>query len=167
MVPAHGTDNRSRQVAMRSPELKLWVRGMLLIIAASLVGLFVLARRIAPYDASGQPLSLGTHRQLGLPPCQFMVLFGRPCPTCGMTTSFALLMHGDLIGSLRANFAGTLLAIVLVVFIPWTAVSALRGRWVVVQAAEWWILTGIIGAVGLAVIRWAIVVGVPWLFGYG
>lgn len=30
----------------------------------------------------------GTHRQLGLPPCSSVLLFGRPCPGCGLTTSF-------------------------------------------------------------------------------
>ena len=35
---------------------------------------------------------MGTHQQLGLPPCNFVTLTGYPCPACGMTTSFALLV---------------------------------------------------------------------------
>ncbi|NBO19844.1 MAG: DUF2752 domain-containing protein, partial [Proteobacteria bacterium] len=35
-------------------------------------------------DARG----LGTHEQLGLPPCGFYLWYGLPCPSCGMTTSW-------------------------------------------------------------------------------
>jgi hypothetical protein len=38
---------------------------------------------------SPSPNGLGTHQQLGLPPCFFHQMTGIPCPTCGMTTSFA------------------------------------------------------------------------------
>jgi hypothetical protein len=110
---------------------------------------------------------MGTHQQLGMPECSFKRFFGRPCPTCGMTTSFALLMRGDVGGSLRANAAGTLLAAALLALIPWSGWSAIRGRWLFVRAAEWWILLGLVAAVGLALLRWLAVVGVPWLLGYG
>lgn len=32
---------------------------------------------------------VGTHRQLGLPPCAFLHFTGVPCPSCGLTTSVA------------------------------------------------------------------------------
>src|SRR5581483_2789888 len=35
----------------------------------------------------------GTHEQLGLPPCIFLQLTGIPCPSCGLTTSFAHAAH--------------------------------------------------------------------------
>ena len=54
---------------------------------------------------------MATHTQLGMPPCNFVVMTGKPCPACGMTTSFALLVRGDVRASLRANWAGTLIAV--------------------------------------------------------
>ena len=49
--------------------------------------LFV-ATQLKP-DASG----LGTHRELGLPPCAFYFFTGFPCPFCGMTTSWTWAAH--------------------------------------------------------------------------
>ena len=40
------------------------------------------------------PTGSGTHTILGLPPCGMLVSTGKPCPTCGVTTSFALAAHG-------------------------------------------------------------------------
>src|SRR3954447_16098360 len=34
------------------------------------------------------PRGMGTHQQLGLPPCTFYLYTDVPCPSCGMTTSF-------------------------------------------------------------------------------
>ena len=75
------------------------------------------------------PLRHGTHQQLGLPPCTFLALFGRPCPTCGMTTAWAHLVRGQVIGALRVNVGGTLLAVVAAIAVPWLLGSAARGRW--------------------------------------
>ena len=82
----------------------------MLVFAAALVTVFVIAVRINPYDDEGRPLRIGTHMRLGMPPCEFYVIFGKPCPSCGLTTSFALLLHGDIGNSLRANAVGTVMA---------------------------------------------------------
>jgi len=71
----------------------------------------------------------GTHQQLGLPPCTFVVLFGRPCPACGMTTAWAHLVRGEWIEAFRANVGGTLLAVLNLVAVPWLLLSAACGRW--------------------------------------
>lgn len=54
---------------------------------------------------------LGTHQQLGLPPCSMRVLFGVRCPACGMTTSWSHFARGQWIDSVMANPGGFLLAL--------------------------------------------------------
>ncbi|MBY0113177.1 MAG: DUF2752 domain-containing protein [Phycisphaerales bacterium] len=56
---------------------------------------------------------MGTHRALGLPPCGFLMVTGRPCMTCGMTTSVTLAAHGRLMDSVRVQPAGAVLSVVL------------------------------------------------------
>jgi hypothetical protein len=115
------------------PVLRRWVRLLLVLLALLLVAVFTVACCLNPYQNDGQPLREETHRQLGLPPCTFKYVTGKPCPSCGMTTSFALFMRGDLWSSLRANAAGTLLALICLAFIPWSLTCALLGRplWIV------------------------------------
>ena len=74
-------------------------------IAILAIALLAVAASIRP-DAAGY----GTHCQLGLAPCNYRLVTGRPCPTCGMTTAFASFVHGDLLGALRAQLLGTVLA---------------------------------------------------------
>jgi uncharacterized protein DUF2752 len=164
MVPGPvSVTDRERMIPAVRPILTRWVRAALVLIALLLVGLFWLAITIDPYDADGQPLTMGTHRQLGLPVCGFVRMTGLPCPSCGMTTSFALLMHGDPVASLRANAVGTLFALFLLALVPWNLVSAARGRWLWVRSIEPWLLGAVIAFIGLAAIRWGIVLGVYWL----
>jgi len=42
----------------------------------------------------------GTHCVLGLPECGMLRATGKPCPTCGVTTSFVLAAHGRFAESL-------------------------------------------------------------------
>jgi hypothetical protein len=47
-----------------------------------------------------------------------------------MTTSWAHLVRGEAADALRANAAGTLLALTAIAATPWLLVSAAAGRWV-------------------------------------
>jgi hypothetical protein len=58
------------------------IKYLALIALSSLV--LLIARLLRP-----SPRGLGTHQQLGLPPCPMLYLTGWPCPSCGLTTSFA------------------------------------------------------------------------------
>jgi hypothetical protein len=90
-APPHPRRDRAAEAA----RLRRLTRATLIAIAVALTGVFVAAFRIHPYDTDGKPRTMSTHTQLGMPPCNFVVLTGKPCPSCGMTTSFALLV-GEL-----------------------------------------------------------------------
>jgi hypothetical protein len=90
------------------------MRWYLFLLAAGLVGLLGVARWLEP-----DPRGYGTHTQLGLGPCSFAVLTGRPCPTCGMTTALAWFTRGNLGQSWRANPAGCLIALLIVPVSAW------------------------------------------------
>lgn len=61
----------------------------------------VLARLLTP-----DPTGVGTHTALHLPPCTFYTVFHKPCPSCGMTTAFAWLLHGHPLKALATQPAG-------------------------------------------------------------
>jgi hypothetical protein len=141
------------------PVLSAWVRGTLLGIALGWAVVFGIAIWLDPYDVYGRARQMETHRQLGLPPCTFYTITGGwPCPSCGMTTSFALLMRGDVWNSLRANAVGTLLALFGLMLVPWNLICAWRGRTYFIASIEQTLLKIVIAFLALLLVRWAIVV---------
>ncbi|MBP6821247.1 MAG: DUF2752 domain-containing protein [Acidobacteria bacterium] len=64
------------------------------------------------------PNGFGTHQQLGLPPCLFFKLTGIPCPSCGLTTSFAHAARLHLFQALIAQPFGVIAFFLTVVSIP-------------------------------------------------
>ena len=144
------------------PVLRGWVRGGLVGLALGLVAVFAVAAWLNPYNADGLPLTMATHRQMGLPPCTFFATTGLPCPSCGMTTSFALLVRGDVTNSLRANAVGTLLAVFCVLLIPWCLASAACRRTLFVYSMERALTFLVLIFFSLMLLRWAIVLGLAW-----
>lgn len=59
------------------------------------------------------PDGVGTHEALGLPPCGFLVITGYPCPSCGLTTSISLLLHGHIIDAFMVQPFGLILFVTL------------------------------------------------------
>lgn len=98
-------------------------RGLLAVWVLFLVAGFAVARSLDP-----DPRGYGTHQRLGLPECSLRMLFGIPCPSCGMTTSFANFTRGRFVSAFRANPAGLMLAAVCAVQVPWGLASVVRGR---------------------------------------
>jgi hypothetical protein len=122
-----------------------------LLVALGLAAPLGVAAGLRP-DGRG----FGTHQQLGLPPCTFWVLFGRRCPSCGMTTSWAHLVRGQIAGALAANVGGTLLGALTAGAVVWLLASGLWGRWLGLVPNVTliiWLLAGV-GAVTL--VDWVI-----------
>ena len=154
---------QSQRSARADATLALQVRGALVAITVAILGVFAVAFWIRPYDdRDGRPLTIGTHRQIGLPPCTFYRWTGLPCPSCGMTTSFAHLVRGDVWNSVRANAVGTLLAGFCLVLIPWNLACAWRGRLYLVTSIEWILTRLVIGFLILLLGRWLIVVAMTY-----
>jgi Protein of unknown function (DUF2752) len=122
-----------------------------------LVTLLVTAACLTP-----NPHGMGTHRQLGLPPCTIVQWFGIRCPSCGMTTSWAHLLRGDAVSAFRANAGGALLAAGAMICGPWLLVSGVRGRWLVAPPHEGATLAGGLVIVAVTLIDWTLRVSLGW-----
>jgi hypothetical protein len=70
-------------------------------VAISCFAVLVVAARIPPSRTG-----VGTHSQWGFNECQFLQRTRLPCPTCGMTTSFAHFVRGNLLASLYVQPMG-------------------------------------------------------------
>jgi hypothetical protein len=155
MLPGGSDELRFVLPVAKRPRMARTTRLLLVLMTLAASGVLAAAIWIHPYDAAGQPQSHSTHTQLGMPPCSMMVMLGKPCPACGMTTSFALLAHGDPGPSLRANWVGTLMAAATFAFIPWGAVSAIRGRLLAIRNGEAALTIAVGLTLTLMLLRWA------------
>ncbi len=166
MNPPSTSSSQEAEVVLEVlPVSRGWVRGTLIGLALALIGVFAVAAWIKPYNDDGSPRTMATHRQMGLPPCTFYITTGLPCPSCGMTTSFALLMHGDLMNSLRANAVGTLLAGFCLLLIPWCLASAVCQRTLFLRSVERTLTLVVLVFFSLMLLRWAFVLGLAWWTG--
>lgn len=99
-------------------------RMVLVVLALALLALLVTAARLEPSSQG-----FGTHQQLGLGECFVVQQWGVRCPSCGMTTAWTRLLHGDLQGAVAANTGGVLLCVAAMAVVPWLLASAAFGRW--------------------------------------
>lgn len=130
-------------------ELSVRQRRRLAVVGAALIAALAVATWLKP-----DPRGRGTHRQLGLPPCTFLLLFGFPCPSCGMTTSWAHVMHGNLGVAARTNLGGTLLALASLVAGPWLLACAAQGRWLVQRPDDRWLAIAAASWIGVTLVDW-------------
>jgi hypothetical protein len=52
------------------------------------------------------PSGHGTHQQLGLAPCPSIHFLNRPCPGCGLTTSWTATIHGQFGQAFNSHWLG-------------------------------------------------------------
>ncbi len=93
-VPVYGTG--------RQGSVRVW---------GLLVGLACLAVLLAAWHLEESYLPLGPESQIHLPECFLRVSTGYPCVTCGLTRAWARSVRGNLLGAVRANTAGTVMAV--------------------------------------------------------
>jgi hypothetical protein len=99
-IPAIYTHGHA-EAPLRTPH-----RAVALIVALSCLGALVVAARVTP-----SPSGVGTHTALHYKPCDFLARTGVPCPSCGMTTSFAWFARGNLLASFYVQPMGMVLAL--------------------------------------------------------
>jgi len=97
-------------------------------VAATLIALIPLTLLVIAGNLTPAKQGLGTHQQLGLPPCSLRYLAGIRCPACGMTTSWAYFTKGHWLPSLQVNAGGFLLACLSIATIGIATQSVRYGR---------------------------------------
>src|SRR5450432_3468050 len=100
-----------------------WGRGLAFLTGLVCLAILTTAARVTP-----SPTGMGTHLQLGLQKCGWYNTFGLPCPSCGMTTSFAWFARGNLLASFYIQPMGALLALLAVITFWTGAYIAFTGR---------------------------------------
>jgi len=77
-----------------------------LAVALAALAVLVIAVKLPP-----SPTGEGTHTGIGLQRCDFLATTGLPCPTCGMTTSFAWFVRANWVASFYVQPMGFALAL--------------------------------------------------------
>lgn len=123
------------------------------IPAAMLFAASLTVLSLAVYlDAS--PNGVGTHRQLGLPPCGMYAATGVPCATCGMTTAFSHAAHGRLIDSFTTQPAGALLALATAMALLISAWALVTGMSLTPLASTVWRPRTVFAGAAVVIVAW-------------
>ncbi len=130
-VPSPSAATLSPRAAGFAIERGTWISRLTWAVLFALpTAVFITAALLTP-DSHGH----GTHTQLGLPPCGFLVFTGYPCPGCGLTTAFSHMIRFELGGAWGSNPFGIALFLATAAFIPVAALGFVRG-WGVVAALD-------------------------------
>ena len=107
----------------RPVRITLHSRLMALGLWAACAMLIYTAVRLTP-----SPDGIGTHTELGYLGCSMLMTTGYPCPTCGMTTSFAWFYRGNLAASFYVQPAGFVAAYLVGMLLLLTTYEGISGR---------------------------------------
>lgn len=108
---------------IRPVRLSLYGRLIALAVALGCAGVIATAVHLRP-SADGT----GTHQGLGFLACTMLQTTGIPCPSCGMTTSFAWFYRGNLAASFWVQPGGCALAWATGMLLIYALYEALTGR---------------------------------------
>lgn len=126
-------------------------RWAMVALASALAAVFAVARGLEP-----NPRGYGTHTQLGLPPCPFASVTGHPCPSCGMTTSFAWFARGRFGRSWGVNPAGMVMASACAGLVPWLLAGAALGKTPGFRSLEQPLIGVVVATVAVSLVSWTI-----------
>ncbi|MBL99896.1 MAG: hypothetical protein CMM06_09415 [Rhodopirellula sp.] len=126
------------------------LRVLLAVVGLSMAGVLITAAILEP-----SPEGMGTHEQLGLSPCYFPEKLGVSCPACGMTTSWAHLMDGNIQASAEVNLGGFFLALTCLFCVPWFVGSAIKGDWIMLRMTD--------GRLLVFLVSWLLVTMADWV----
>jgi hypothetical protein len=124
-------------------------------VLAAIVGLVLAAPVVVAMRLDPDPRGWGTHEQLGLATCRIRLWTGRPCPTCGMTTSWAYAVRGDAQAAVAANLGGTLLLVGAIAAAACAFATAAAGRQLLRRPPARWVLAIGAGWLAVTLIDWA------------
>ena len=97
---------------------------------------------------------MGTHTQLGLPPCSWIVTMDLPCPTCGYTTAFTNVAHGNFGAAFAGQPFGALLAFATAVFFVGGLVVLVTGAPLGGLLGRFWTMKGTWIVLGMMILGW-------------
>lgn len=124
-------------------------------IASALVALVPLTLLITAGTLNPAEKGLGTHQQLGLPPCSLRVLAGIRCPACGMTTSWCYFARGNWLASMKTNAGGFSLALLcLLTLVP--AAEVVRCGHLPSTRVQTWLTMAGAGVLVVTLVDWII-----------
>ncbi len=138
------------QESNQTPRLTPGARVVAAVAAIGCLAVLIVAAILKP-----SPTGITTHGGLGLPPCGWEASTGVPCMTCGMTTSFAWAVRGNLIASLWVQPFGTLLCLLCAMTFWAGLYAAATGNPIQRFLSVLRLRTYLIGVTAMCLVAWA------------